>query len=374
MRWENAKMDKYRLFPISNRRQFIRQLSALGACSAMPQLLSSQPIKPPKKFIWAYLLHLSYNMWTDHSNVVWDDLPADYYSDVNFDIKNCTDARRWARGHRPFLTCDDTVWESVLQHMANVGMNMVVIDVGDGIKYESHPEIAVENAWSTTRLRNELSTIRKMGLEAIPKLNFATTHDAWLGEYSRMISTEKYYTVCRNLIREVCDLFDKPRFFHLGMDEESPSYQSQYLLVRVRQGELWWHDFYLLMEEVEKQNSRPWIWSDYVWHHPEEFLKKMPKTVLQSNWYYDTAFEPTILAVKYYHELEKHGYEQIPTASPHSNAVNFGLTVDYCKEIIDPSRLLGFLQTPWRPTLPACADYHVEAVKQVEEAIKKYPW
>ena len=32
-------------------------------------------------------------------------------------------------------------------------MNMVVIDLGDGVKYESHPEIAVKGAWSTTELR-----------------------------------------------------------------------------------------------------------------------------------------------------------------------------------------------------------------------------
>ena len=42
---------------------------------------------------------------------------------------------------------------------------MVVIDLGDAVKYESHPEIAVRNAWTVKRLKDELSKIREMGLE-----------------------------------------------------------------------------------------------------------------------------------------------------------------------------------------------------------------
>jgi hypothetical protein len=85
---------------------------------------------------------------------------------------------------------------------------------------------------------------------------------------------------------------------------------------------LWWHDFYFLAEEVEKRGIR-WIWSDYVWNEPEVFFKKMPTLVLQSNWYYGTKFGPDVNNVKYYNELEKRGYDQVPTGSPHSNSSNF---------------------------------------------------
>lgn len=328
--------------------------------------------------IWADLLHLSYNMWTDHSNVVWDNLPADTYSAVDFEIKTCMDARRWARGYRPFLTFDENTWDAILRHMVDRGMNMVVIDLGDAIKYKSHPEIAVENAWSTEKLKAQLAKMRKMGLEPIPKLNFATTHQAWLGEYGRMVSTEKYYTVCKNLINEVIDLFDKPRFFHLGMDEETYGHQRHYNYVTVRQNDLWWHDFYILMNEVEKNNVRSWIWSDYVWHNPEIFYKKMPKSVLQSNWYYGASFdfeklpESAGVRVKTYGDLEKHGYDQVPTGSNHSVDINMEGTVDYCKKVINESRLFGFMTAPWRPTLAPCLDTHKEAIDQVGKAIKNF--
>lgn len=348
---------------MTKRRTFIKQVSAAGLLAGIPQMLLPQQ-KPDEKMIWAYLIHLSYNMWEDH-------VPQEY-KDENFICNTCQDARVWAHGYRPYLTFDDTVWDNLLKEMANAGMNMVVMDLGDGVQYESHPEISVQNAWTTTKLRNELSKMRKMGLEPIPKLNFATTHDIWLGEYSRMVSTKTYYQVCSDLIEEVITLFDKPRFFHLGMDEEVASYQSVQDYVCVRQNDLWWGDLYFYIGEVEKNGVRPWIWSDYVWHHPEVFFRKMPKSVLQSNWYYDTKFGPDVDMVKYYNELEKQGYDQIPTGSNHSNPDNFGLMVDYCSKVIDPGRLSGYMTAPWRPTLSPCADRHKEAIDQVAHAIIKY--
>jgi hypothetical protein len=220
--------------------------------------------------------------------------------------------------------------------------------------------------------------MRKMGLEPIPKLNFATTHDTWMGEYSRMVSTRKYYEVCSDLIDEVIGIFDNPRFFHLGMDEETAGHQKTWNYTVIRQNDLWWGDLYFLISEVEKQNVRPWIWSDYAWHNPDVFFRKMPKSVLQSNWYYDgfsqndfeTENSKTYLGL--YEKLEAHGYDQIPTGSNHSDDANMEATADYCKKVIDSSRLYGFMTAPWRPTLMPCLDKHQEAIRQIGRAIKKY--
>ena len=97
----------------------------------------------------------------------------------------------------------------------------------------------------------------------------------------------------------------------------------------------------------------------------------MPKSVLQSNWYYGTKFTRDIPAVKAYHDLEEHGYDQIPTGSNWSNSKNFGLTVDYCRRPIDPVRLLGFMQAPWRPTLEVYRQHHTEALDQVAQAMAR---
>ncbi len=352
-----------------NRRKFIQQVAAAGIASSMPSVLFSQQ-KPTPDMIWANLLHLSYNMWEDTAPLK--------YRDENYQCTTCQEAREWAHGFRPGLTFDEPTWNELLKEMSSVGMNMVIIDLGDAIEYESHPEIAVKNAWSPAKLKAELAKMRKLGLEPIPKLNFATTHDIWLKDYSRMVSTDIYYGVCKDLIEEVSALFDHPRFFHIGMDEELASYQTRQDYAVVRQNDLWWGDLYFYIGEIEKNGVRPWVWSDYAWHKPDVFFKKMPKSVLQSNWYYGSGFdlnnlkEPTKSHLKLYNDLETYGYDQVPTGSNHSVAENFESTVEYCKKVIDPSRLSGFMTAPWRPTLAPCLDRHKEAISQVAKAMKKF--
>lgn len=299
--------------------------------------------------IWANLLHLSYNMWEDR-----------------------TDRRFGDRSYQSRLRFHDKLWKQVLARMEQAGMNMLVIDLGDGVRYLSHPEIAVSGAWTTQRLQRELTRLRKAGLEPIPKLNFSTCHDAWLGPYSRCVSTDIYYQVCRDLIAKVIDLFDRPRFFHLGMDEETAPHQRSFQYVVIRQFDLWWHDLYFYVNEVERRNVRPWIWADYAWKHPEVFYKKMPHSVLQSNWYYGHSFSCKLPYVQTYLDLEAHGYDQIPTASNHSNPDNFAKTARFVRKHVAPEHLLGLLQTPWRPTLSKHATHHREAVDQVAQARSKW--
>lgn len=352
-----------------DRRNFLKLSAATTAAAALPKVVfpNSSPLIPPAndKMIWAFLMHISYNFWVDYT-------PKEFDYDIS-EIKNCQQAYLWAHKYHPFLTCDKQVWDDMLVKVADSGMNMIILDLGDGIKYRSHPEIAVKNAWTVSQLKAEIKKIRSMGLEPIPKLNFSACHGAWLGPYSRMISTKKYYEVCKNLINEVSNIFEKPRYFHLGMDEEDYKNQSSFEYVTIRQGDLWWKDFYYLVELVEKNNSRPWIWSDYVWDNEEIFFKKMPKSVLQSNWYYRNDFAESKKAreVIFYDKLDKNGFDQVPTGSNHSTNQNFELTVDYCKKNIDASRLKGFMQSVWRPTLQPCKQKQFEAIEQVKNVIKK---
>lgn len=322
---------------MNDRRNFIQQMSALGLLGLMPDILLAQPTQPPRRTtpaphkMWGCLIHLSFNMWEEYIA-----------------------PEREARGYRPDLRVSDKLWSDAREKMVKEGMNMVLIDLGDAIQYKSHPEIAVNHAWSRLRLKNELAKFRAAGLEPIPKLNFSTGHDTWLGKYSRMVSTNEYYAVCKDLIDEVVELFDKPRYFHLGMDEEDAEHQKYYQYIVVRQKDLWWKDFYFLTGEVEKKGSRPWIWSDAIWHRPDDFLKKMPKSVLQSNWYYRKSFDDlTLPQLKAYTDLEANGYDQVPTGTSYYPDIQENMmgNVQYCSKNIADERLLGFLQTVWVPTI-----------------------
>jgi hypothetical protein len=337
-----------------SRRTFVKTGTAAALTAAMPKLGVARESTPG--FIWGALLHMGANMWSDVPVKSWGNLKPDELRLV------C------AADHLRF---DESVWQTLTQRMNTAGMNLVVIDLGEALQYQSHPELAVKGSWSIEKFRAELKRLRAMGIEPIPKLNFSATHDTWLKEYGRQLSTPIYYKVCADMIREVCEIFDKPRFFHLGYDEETAGHQSQYGYVVVRQGELWWHDFLFFAKTVQDQGVRPWIWSDYYWNHPEDFLNRMPKSVLQSNWYYDASFDPAQQKyVQAYLDLDKAGFDQIPTGSNWSNDVNFKGTVEFCKKNLTPAHLKGFLMAPWFFTLPEWQTKNLQAIAQVEAMIR----
>jgi hypothetical protein len=115
------------------------------------------------------------------------------------------------------------------------------------------------------------------------------------------------------------------------------------------------------------------MWSDYYWNHPAEFLKRMPKSVLQSNWYYGPSFEPERqAAVQAYLALERAGFEQVPTGSNWSCDVNFQGMVDFCGKHLAQERLKGFLMAPWFFTLPEWREKNLQAIAQVEQAIQAW--
>ena len=285
------------------------------------------------KMMWAYMIQLGENMWGDEGGT-----------------------RRWAPFF-PQLNTDDAVWREVIDFLPSQGFNTVLIDIGDAIQYESHPEISIPGAWSKDKFKKELDYMRSIGLTPLPKLNFSAGHKAWLKEYGRMLATSIYYRVCEDLIKEVAELFDYPEYFHLGMDEEDASNQSYMSYCCIRQKDLWWHDVYFLFDICEKLGMRPWVWADACWNNPDEYFAKMPKSVLQSNWaYHEVKKNPDgTYRDKYYQayvELEKRGFDQVPTSSTWSVNFNTHETMELGKAEIAPERLLGYMTAPWDFTVP----------------------
>lgn len=94
-----------------------------------------------------------------------------------------------------------------------------------------------------------------------------------------------------DLIRDVAEIFGRPRFIHLGWDEEKFKAQRKgYDYVSFRQGELWWNDMLFTANEAKRNGMRPWIWSDKEWMAKDEFMEKCPRDIVQSQWYYGPFF------------------------------------------------------------------------------------
>ena len=288
--------------------------------------------KNPDSISWAMLLHLGMNMWSDKR-------AADY------------------------VRCDEKLWKSVTERFAGKGGNMIVSDIGEALVYPSHPELAVRGSWSPEKLAGEVKRLKSMGVEAIPKLNFSACHDLWLKDYSKMRATADYYRVVEDVIRDVSEIFGKPRYIHLGWDEEKAKTQRANDYMAMRQGELWWHDMLFTVAMAEKYGARGWIWSDKEWLSKDEVMLKCPRSVLQSHWYYSVGFgpkwskrddkkmreapwaEPHTLCV--FEELEKAGFDQMPCGSNIYHRDNFLNVVRHCRDLIAPERLKGFFIAPW---------------------------
>ena len=309
-------------------------------------------VNKDKNLMWSYLIHIGYNMWFEQDAGF--GLLADGYAEDYCTASNV-------------LRFDMNVWNMLVDSMAKSGINTLVIDLGEGIRYESHPEIAVEKSLSKQLFHEMLEKLRQKGITPIPKLNFSTCHDEWMGKYSRCVSSSEYYAVCRDLIDEVTELFDKPAYFHLGMDEETYEHQRYNRYAVVRNGEQWWSDLFFLANVVEKKGVRPWVWSDRIWNHEKEFLCNMPKEFMQSNWYYDGSFNKENNFVRAFNVLDENGYQHIPTGGTWSCQWNFEGTVNYCSETCNPEQIAGFMQTVWRPTLDDVKFRHLEAIDIVRK-------
>lgn len=287
--------------------------------------------------MFGYMMYLSNHMWDDEN----------------------TPPRGWyvPKRYSETIGIDVEAWDETVRTLAAHKYTTVLIDVGDGIKYESRPEISAPDAWDKDFLKKKLDEMRALGLEPIPKLNFSTCHHTWLKEYRRMTSTRYYYEACADVIREVCEVFGNPRLFHLGMDEEDTIGNQRFReCVHIRAKDLWWHDVFFYFGEVEKYGARPWVWADNCWENPDIYVKRMPKSVLQSNWYYNVFKEwPAdhwhYKAINAYELLDKHGYEQMPCCSfTEGISANILQTVIHSKKVIAPERLAGYILAPWLHT------------------------
>ena len=150
----------------------------------------------------------------------------------------------------------------------------------------------------------------------------STTHNGWMGDYTHMVSSKPYYRMCEEVIHDVVEIFGHPRFFHIGYDEESASFQDGhgYQYVCARKDDFWRKDFYHIVDTVEKNGARAWMWSDYGWHH-DDFCEKCPKNVMQQNWYYDsqnggfdlkTNKTSDLKRLEFFLKLDEAGFDQVP--------------------------------------------------------------
>ncbi len=368
-----------------NRKEFLAGAVAAAGLAGCVSAKSAAPKTRGDK-LYGALLHLGGNMWSDQPHPLKRTAERrfpypDYLTKKEIEKKDYSYSMG---GKADYLRFDEKVWRRVTDHMRALGMNYVMIDIGEGLVYPSHPEIAVKGSWDAQKMESEVSRLRAMGLEPVPKLNFSATHDTWMGEMHKHVSTPGYYDFVRDVIADVCEIF-KPRFFHIGYDEEDEAHQFGFKDIVVRSEEKWWHDLLFTIHQVERHGVRAWMWSDKIWHSREEFVKRCPRSVLQSNWYYLDDFDPPkeydpkhkaslYPMVHAYEWLDEAGFDQVPCTSCVGGwslmTVNARYTAAYCRRNVSPERLKGLMMAPWSLTLPPFESEIIRGLDQTVPAVE----
>ena len=332
-----------------NRREFIVQAGAAGllaGCSTQGFAGIVGRTAAPQR-MWAVLLHHGVKMWEKRAK-----------SDT--------------------LVFDEDVWKETIDRMVARKLNVLVWDLGEAMVYPSHPELRVKGSWEPERVRDEIARLKKMGILAIPKLNFSPAHDHWMGKWRPYLSTPEYFKVCHELIADVARVFDEVPLFHLGMDEEEYRIQkhNKFPYVRIRRGDLWLHDFEFLCREVKSHGMRPWIWTSTLFRQAEpfaEFAAKIPSDVLLSPFIYSkdvydlaTATGDTKTRLEGFHQFAQLGFEQIPLGSPYAGDDNMKKVYDFTKDI---KGVRGHLMAPWVSTLKGHREKILRSVDQIGDVI-----
>ena len=149
-----------------SRKTFIGSaLSALafGGC----RMAGATAKVPEYGFKWIDLVHLGMKMWGD--------LPMNEPPKRDgIMTKVLTDEEYDAIWRNPDILAKDRVyfdepfWRELSARLRESGCNCILLDVGEALRYPSHPELAVKGSWSPEKLRAEILRLRGMGFEVLP--------------------------------------------------------------------------------------------------------------------------------------------------------------------------------------------------------------
>lgn len=291
--------------------------------------------------IRAVLLHLGSNMWRKKHTVT-------QTVKMNEDFI-----------YREEMYCQKEVWTRITSLLPKLGFNTVMIDLGEGVRLDSHPELAVPGAWSKEELREELARLRSLGLNPIPKFNFSPGHSAWMGDWAFRIGTPEFDVFCKDLLEETIELFDTPTFFHIGEEEEDFESQKNNYIAITRTPHKKVRDVLYLMEILLSHGVRPALWMDgqMLEHFGGEkaIAETMPKETLFFTWNYQMHREyPTLEESDHYikliHTFVSLGYDVVPTTSTWCWHLNSKEVMNCCKKFVPQEHLAGFMTASWMLT------------------------
>jgi hypothetical protein len=139
----------------------------------------------------------------------------------------------WCAAKASEIPFDLSLSLDIIDRMASVGLDLVVIDCGDGLIYQSHPELTRHYSQRMDVLQQLVHRANHRGIEVVPLLNFAQSgvfqNNHWFHPHHKLFDNEKYWQFAFEIIDELREIIQPCRFFHIGMDEDHWRSHRQYI-------------------------------------------------------------------------------------------------------------------------------------------------
>lgn len=262
------------------------------------------------------------------------------------------------RGYLLHITHYDPVWvankdkeepfnlfvgKKVIDAMAHAGLNLLIIDPKDGVRYVSHPELTRHYSQNINILQKLNDYAINKGIETAIKLNFSQSalhqHNHWFRPHNDLFDSPKYWEYAFEIIDELLHIVKPRRFFHIGMDEDHARSCRQYVAA-----------IKTLHKGLSIRGLRTLIWNDSACHWPSAEIhrdksmfaeKKIPKDIIQILWDY-SGEDPNALS-----RISKEGFDLWGAPGGNPNLV---------KQMRDNLKSIGgtgILLTHWIPCIPS---------------------
>jgi len=214
---------------------------------------------------------------------------------------------RWCERKSRERRYDQGTAAAVIKAMAGADMNLLIVDVADAVVYKALPHLRKRYSVPMSELTELTKLARGLGLEVVPKLNFARSprhrHSHWLDPNQSGPDTAAFWKQGFAAVDEVLDAVGGARMFHVGMDEDDTRSPEQYAAALTR-----------LYRGLKRRKVRMIMWAEVgheTWRPQQRWkeipaIRQLPRDVLLMPWSYKYVIED------WARRLKRWGFEVVP--------------------------------------------------------------
>lgn len=196
---------------------------------------------------------------------------------------------------------------SVVDRLSSLKINTVMVEYEDKLRYDRHPAIASQSAFSKDEIRNFVEHARELHVEVMPLLQC-------LGHVEYILKRPEYaayresadhvqqwcpenpatFELFTGLADELLELHPHSLYFHIGGDEARQIGECPECAARV--AKVGRHRFYLewvkrICEYVISRGKIPVLWDDMLARHEPELIDELPAEAILMYWNYSITSE-----------------------------------------------------------------------------------